>query len=648
MIKRLFAFIFFSCFLFLCGYAQESTVKEKKLTVNEQTQQEKAQYFVEQKNYRLALPIFEKLLAKHPSDNGLKFFTAICYSTRPDKHPLMLQYLSEVYAVNKKASKIEYELARANFFNYKFDEAANFLNQYSAKVKKGDKEGQKEINQLSSNIKNAKDLAAKPVDVKITNVGNVVNTAASECSPYVDMNDSLLIFTYRGELSTGGLQNAYNEPDKNGVYYEDVFTSSKVNGVWTTPKGIANVNSNNNDEALSISYDGKMMFVSRDSPDDDGDIYVSMWVDNAWGPATKVSGDVNTTSWEDNSFLSPDGKVLFFSSSRNGGYGGKDLYKSRLQADGSWGLAENLGDKINTTEDEDDPFFHLDGKLLLFSSKGHNSMGGYDVFKSYLKPDSTWTDPENMGYPINTTDDDIHYFLSPGGDKGYYSISKADGFGDNDLYTVEPGIVGIMPAMVVVKGVVTVNGQPTEIMVEAAGSNGLSKKCKSNVATGGFYQVVLPLGQDYKFTWRLNDTMVQTETVEAANAKEYVLKIKDVNFKTIRDSVAVVTDAGGLTGNEVVEGLIYRIQVAAHHKNRNIEYKKIKEFGKIEKIVIDDNPRFILNKEYKTLNEMNADLEQIRKIAVPDAFVVGFYKGKRYYLYELMKEGIIKDDKKWR
>jgi hypothetical protein len=647
VIKKLFVFIFVSFFGFVCGYAQENAVKEKKLTVNEQTQVEKAQYLFEQKNYRLALPIFEKILVKHPGDNSVKFFTALCYESRPDKHPLMLQYLNEVYAINKKANKIEYELARANFFNYKFDEAADFLKLHSAKVKKGDKEGQKEVNQLSNYIKNAKDLAAKPLDVKITNMGNVVNTGASECSPYIDMGDSLLIYTYRGELSTGGLQNAYNEPDKNGIYCEDVFMSNKINGVWTTPKGIANVNSDYNDEALSISYDGKMLFISRDSQEDDGDIYMSVWGDNAWGPPAKLSGDVNTSSWEDNCFLSPDGKVLFFSSSRNGGYGGKDLYKSNLQADGSWGLAQNLGDKINTTEDEDDPFFHLDGKLLLFSSKGHNSMGGYDVFKTYLKPDSTWTESENIGFPINTTDDDIHYYLSPGGDKGYYSISKADGFGDNDLYTVEPGITGVMPAMVVVKGAVSVNGQPTEIMVEAAGSS-LIKKCKSNAASG-FYQLVLPLGQDYKLTWRLNDTMVQTETVEAANTTEYVLKIKDVNFKTIRDSIAAAGDTGGgLTGNEVVEGLVYRIQVAAHHKNRNTEYKKIKEFGKIEKIVIDDMPRFILNKEYTTLNKMNEDLEQIRKLAVPDAFVVGFYKGKRYYLYELMKEGIIKDDKKWR
>ena len=643
MIKTL--LVTLSCLVFSYNYAQESAQKEKKLSVNEQAQIEKAQYLYEQKNYRLALPIFEKVLEKHPSDNSVKYFTALCYASRPDKHPLMLQYLSDIYAVNKKADKIEYELARAYFFNYKFDEASDYLNKYSLKTKKADKQQQKEIDQLSGNIKSAKTLAANPLNVKITNLGNIVNTGASECSPYTDMNDSLLVYTYRGELSTGGLQNAYNETDKNGVYYEDVFTSTKVNDAWTTPQSMTIINSNNNDEALSISYDRQMLFISRDSPKDDGDIYMSKLSNNQWGTPIKLRGDINTTAWEDNCCLSPDGKTLYFSSSRPGGYGGKDLYKSTLQTDSSWGIAQNLGDKINTIEDEDDPFIHLDGKLFLFSSKGHNSMGGYDVFKAYLNAvDSSWSAVENIGYPINTPDDDIHYYVSPGGDKGYYSISKTDGFGDNDLYTVEPAITGTMPTMLVVKGAVSLDSRPVECNIEVT-SPSINKKYKSNAATG-FYQIVLPLGQDYKIAWRLNDTAVQTEIVETTNAKEYLLKIKDINFKGKKDT-AIVANAGnaGATGNEMVEGLIYKIQVAAQHKNRNVDYKKVKEYGKVEKTMVDDIARFMLSKEYQTLNQVNESLEHVRKIAVPDAFVICYYKGKRCYLYELWKQGIIPEKK---
>lgn len=643
---KLLASFCFVVLMFSVNYAQDAPPsKEKKLNVNEEAQMEKAQYLYEQKNYRLALPIYEKILEKHPSENRVKYFTALCYISRPDKHPLMLQYLTEVYAANKKADKIEYELARAYLFNYKFDEAADYLKQYTSKLKKPDKQQQKEINQLGSNITNAKLLAANPLNVKITSLGNVINTTASECSPYADINDSLLIYTYRGDLSKGGLQNAYNEPDKNGVYYEDVFTSTKVNDAWTTPHPITTVNSNNNDEALSISYDGKLLFISKDSPEDDGDIYMSKWANKQWMPPTKLIGDINTAAWEDNCFLSPDGKTLYFSSSRPGGYGGKDLYKSVLQADSTWGLAQNLGDKINTPEDEDDPFIHLDGKLFLFSSKGHNSMGGYDVFKTYLNPiDSSWAPVENIGYPINTPDDDYHYCLSPGGDKGYYSISRADGFGDNDLYTVEPGITGTMPSMLVVKGTISVDNRPAEGNIEVLANNNIIKKTKSNSASG-FYQLVLPLGQDYKITWRVNDS-VRNENIETASAKEYVLKIKDVNFKSKPDTTASTSTLTKNTGDEQVDGLTFKIQVAAHRLNRNVDYKKVKEYGKIEKKDVDNMPRFTLSKEYKTLNQVNEALEKVRKIAVPDAFVICDYKGKRCYLYELWKQGIIPEEKK--
>ncbi len=560
----------------------------------------------------------------------------------------MLQYLTDIYAVNKKADKIELELAKAYFFNYKFHEASDYLSKYMSKNKKLGESQQKEIDQLNSNIKNAKILVANPINVKITTLGDVINTKASECSPYVDVNDTLLIYTYRGELSTGGLQNAYNEPDKNGVYYEDVFTSTKVNDVWTKPMAIDAVNSSNNDEALSISYDGTTLFFSRDSQEDDGDIYMSKLSGNQWSAPYKLIGGVNSVSWEDNCFLSPDGKTLYFSSSRSGGFGGKDIYKSILQADSTWGIAQNLGDKINTPEDEDDPFIHLDGKLFLFSSKGHNSMGGYDVFKSYLNPiDSSFSASENIGYPINTPDDDIHYTLSPGGDKGYYGISKPDGFGDNDLYVVEPGITGVMPAMMVVKGSVLFDGKPAEGTIEVADGSGL-KKYKSNAASG-FYQIVLPLGKDYKITWRL-DTALQTEMIETVNAKEYLLKIKDVNFKG-KKADTLLTNTNGTSntndnGNETIEGLTYKIQVAAHRLNRSVDYKKVKEYGKTEKIMVDDMPRFMLNKEYKTFSEVTTALEQVRKIAVPDAFVICNYKGKRMYLYELWKMGIVKEAKK--
>lgn len=638
-LKTILSFIF-SFLLVTANYAQTSAPKEKKLSSAEETQLEKGQLMVEEKNYRMALPVFEELLAKHPGDNGIKFFTAVCYFSRPDKHALMLQYFNEVYAVNKKADQIEFNLAKANFYNNNFDEATKYLDAYVAKQKKPKEQEQKDIDQLRGYIENAKKLTAAPLNVKIENLGNTVNTAAAENSPYVTTNDSLLIFTYRGELSTGGLQNAFNEAVKNGLYYEDVFFSVKENDVWTKPKGIAAVNTNNNDEALSISYDGQKLFISRDNEADDGDIYMSTLTAGEWSVAEKLRGDVNSPHWEDNCCLSADGRTLFFSSSRPGGIGGKDIYKSTLQADGSWGLAQNLGDKINTKEDEDDPFFHLDGKLLLFSSKGHNSMGGYDIFKTYLNPtDSSWSAPENIGFPINSIDDDVHYVISPSGDKGYLAASKPGGFGDYDIYTVEPGITGTMPAMLVVKGTTTKDNSVAQTDIIVSANNAVYKKYKSN-ATTGFYQVVLPLGQDYSIVWQLNDTLTQKQVVETAKANAYILKINDINFKTKKDSAEAIATNTTSPG-ETVEGLTFKIQIAAGGIPGKLK-KDVKEYGKVEKKIIDKISRYTLDTEYKTLKEANVTLEKLRSGPVPDAFVTCIYKDKRYYVYELRKEGVIK------
>src|ERR1700751_21372 len=260
-------------------------VNAQKLTSAEESQMEKAQLMMEEKNIRMALPVFEDLLSKHPNDNTLKYFTAVCYFSRPDKHELMLQYFTDIYAVNKKADNIEFDLAKACLLNGKYEEAANYLNLFTSGKKKTTDQQKKEIEQLSGYIENAKKLSAAPIDVKIENMGNVVNTSASENSPYVTTDDSLMILTYRGEQSTGGLQNAFNEEVKNGLYYEDVFYSVKVNDAWTKPQSIRAVNSNNNDEALCISYDGQKLFTSRDSEEDDGDIYMSTLTAGEWSPA---------------------------------------------------------------------------------------------------------------------------------------------------------------------------------------------------------------------------------------------------------------------------------------------------------------------------------------------------------------------------
>ena len=642
--------------LFLCLFALQYTVisqkktdavGEKKWTDDERKQMEKAELLYFEKNYKLALPIYSKLRETHPNDVRLKYVYAICGLLIPGRQEICLDLLKEVYEKNKKAAEIDYFLAKANFLNYNFDEAIAGIATYKSKNKKLTPEQLKDCDQIVTYCNNAKLLVPQPVSVRIENMGNIINTAAAESSPCLTDDENVIIFTYKGEKSKGGLQNAFNQPNINGVYYEDVYTSSKVNGVWQTPEEIKSVNTINNEAVLFLSNDGQKLFINIDSQQDDGDIYMSTLDKEVWSAPVKLVGDVNSKDWENNTSLSPDGKTLYFSSNRPGGFGGKDIYKSQLLPDGTWGKAKNLGDKINTALDEDAPFIHYDGRLLLFCSQGHNSIGGYDIFKTYMNvTDSTWSAAENMGCPINTPGDEIHYVLSPSGDNGYYGLGKVDGYGDFDIYKVEPGITGIMPAVAVLKGRVTLDTLPVEaeITVEVPARHTVFRTLKSNDKTGA-YRITLPVGEDYKITWKLNNFPVQTKLIEAKNATAYLLDVKDINFSTkdvVKTDVASTDTAMWHTGNEHIDGLVYKIQVSAEYLNENIRRRKARKLGEVEKEVVNDVARFTLKEEFKTYNEATAKVKKVRDLIVADAFIVGIYKGKRCYLSELRTQGILK------
>jgi hypothetical protein len=642
-----FLFLLLSIFTQFAIFAQEKELKDTKWTESESKEMGKAELLFAEKNIRLALPIFEKLIEKHPNNLQLKYIYSVCALTIPGKQGVCLDNLKVVYAKNKKAADIDFYLAKANFLNYNFDEAITGITSYKTKSKKLSPEQIKECDQLISYCNYAKLLVPNPVSVRIENMGNIINTAAAESAPCLSDDENIIYFTYRGEKSTGGLQNAFNQPNKDGVYYEDVYTSKQVNGIWQTPEAIKNINTNNNEAVLFLSNDGQQLFINMDSQQDDGDIYMSKLESGTWSSPIRLAGDVNSPHWENNSSLSPDGKTLYFSSSRPGGLGGKDIYKCSLLPDGTWGYAKNLGDKINTPYDEDAPFIHYDGRLLLFSSQGHNSMGGYDVFKTYMNvADSSWSPVENVGFPINTPGDEIHYVLSPSGDNGYYGLGKVDGYGDFDIYKVEPGITGIMPVVAVSKGRVTIDTLPVEaeITVEVPARNTVFRTLKSNDKTGG-YRITLPIGEDYKITWKVKDFPVQTKMIEASKATAYMLDLKDINFITKKDSIISVvaaSDPNGFTGNEKIDGLVYKIQVSAEYLNVKIRRRKSKKLGEIEKLMVDGIARYTLTESFATFNEVNEKLKFVRENLVEDAFVIGFYNGKRCYLSELRSKGIIK------
>jgi hypothetical protein len=654
--------LIFTFFLLANAYSQ-GTMKVRKWRKTEKDSLLKAQMLFQEENFLLALPIFDKLTQNHPKELYLKYVTGISGLYRSDMHEKALEYLMEVYSKNKKAAGIRYDLARAYHFNYKFDEALVMLSEYLADKKLTEKE-RKDAEQLSEYCNNAKILVATPVDAKIENIGDIINTVASEYVPVISSDESVMIFTYTGDQSIGGLQNGFNQPDSFGIYYEDVFISHKENGNWVTPSTIGtNINTNTHDAAIAISNNGQKLFVFKDDRYDGGDIYISTLDSLNWSTAERVKGDVNTAAWEGSASLSADEKTLYFSSERPGGYGGRDLYQASILTDGTWGNIKNLGLTVNTPRDDDAPFIHPDGKTLIYSSQALNSMGSYDIFLTTLNPsDSSWSTPKNLGYPINTPDDDRYFVLSTDGKRGYYASGKTGGFGLHDIYVVDMPDDFFQPNVIMVKGIITLDDKPVlaAVQVDMTDNNQNYITSNSNPVLGN-YLVNLVSGHNYKITYTLNGFPDQTRSVEVMTLIGYSEKVFDIKFSTKVDTIktdSIKTDSIPVVaskdstktnivtptdiGNLSKEGLEFKVQIAAYNMPKNYKYDYLKGLGNVEKLLLDDGiTRFTIGGAFKTLNEAINHKNKVQSAGQKDAFVTAIYNGKRVYLEDLEKIGLI-------
>jgi hypothetical protein len=496
-----------------------------------------AEAMFEEQSFVPAASIYDKLQQDHPAELYLKYKTGICGLFRSDMHEKSMLFLIEVYEKNQMAEDIEYYLAKAYHYNFKFDDALFVLDNYLRR--KGINGPQKRnARQLGENCRNAKMLVASPVDARIDNMTDIVNTVNSEYVPLVSSDESMIIYTYRGDASTGGLQNEDYQPDPFGMYFEDVFAAHKENGIWTTPFGISSINTNEHDAAIGLSNDGQKLFIFKDNGNDGGDIYISIANDSGWSSPEKLRGEINTLAWEGSASISSDEHTLFFSSERPGGYGGKDIYKASLQADGSWGDVQNLGSSVNTAFDDDAPFIHPDSKTLIFSSKGWNSMGGFDIFSSRRNTDGTWFTAKNLGYPINTPDDDIYFVLSTDGNKGYYASGKTGGYGLQDIYTVDMPENSYKPVVAMVRGNTLVDDKavPVKIEVEMTDVNNIYGTFSSGGVFGNYLINLLP-GHIYKLTYKLKDFPDQVQMMDLRELSAYEEKNIEINF-SVKNTVA--------------------------------------------------------------------------------------------------------------
>lgn len=336
---------------------------------------------------------------------------------------------------------ILYSVARAYQYDLKFNEAINFYNSYLQKLNREkeyrgeDKVPVSQVRRRIYECENGLEFVNNARNFKITNIGSAVNSSSKDYAPVINADETVLIFTSR--RAEGNLnENVFDD----NFYYEDIFISRKVDGQWSAAKNIGEtVNTLYFDSNLALSADGTQLYLYKDGDNGDGNIYLStLQDDDTWSEPEPLSNNINSSYTENSVSISPDGNTLYFTSDRPGSYGGYDIYSCEKDRRGEWGKVVNLGQVINTPYNEEGVFIGHDGKTLYFSSRGHKGMGGYDIFKStYDEEKEEWGEPVNLGYPINTPDDDVYFVTTKDETSGYYATVRNDGVGYLDLYKVE-------------------------------------------------------------------------------------------------------------------------------------------------------------------------------------------------------------------
>jgi len=300
-----------------------------------------------------------------------------------------------------------------------------------------DKFLKEELEIVGSQIVTAKEMIKSPVNVKIVNVGKEINSEYEDYRPSISADGKTMIFTSRRADSKGGLIAA----DKK--FYEDIYitTWNSETSSWNTAESIkGRLNTEEHDACLSIAPAGNVIYVYKniDGVTKSGDIYYSKITSSGkWGAARALGKTINSTYFESAASITVDEKKIFFVSERKGGIGQGDIYMAKKISKREFGEPVGLGDAINTVYDENAVYINPTGTMIVFSSEGHNSMGGYDIFVSKFDG-STWTKPKNIGYPINSVNDDVHFTMTADGKTGYFArFDKDSSLGERDIYKVD-------------------------------------------------------------------------------------------------------------------------------------------------------------------------------------------------------------------
>lgn len=559
--KVFYSLIFISCTLFLSAQTKPASYKDYFLEGSFQLlegDEDKAQ-----QNFELAYQL-------DSSSSNINYMLGVCYLQNPlmksKAEPLLavaVKHVSRTYKTDDASEKDAPPLAlyyygEALHVNYKFDEALASYEQFKQYVDPKDKEYLKMLQKGVTTTKLAKEIASQPLNVMITNLGDSVNSPFPEYSAVLSADERTIIFTTKRPTTTGGLKT------ENGSYFEDIVISYKDdNGKWSKPVPLSNnVNTISHEASINLTPDGQTLIVYRNdpntkNPEGDGNIYYTTFDGKDWSPLKEFGSNVNSPFMESHACLSADGNVLFFSSERPGGYGGKDIYRCIKLPNLKWSKALNMGSLINSEYDEDGGFIHPDGQTFFFASNGPKSIGGYDImFATLNTEDNKFSNVLNIGYPINTTEDDIFYVTSPDAKRGYFSSAKAGGLGDKDLY-----MISIAEAketfLALFKGqLIPAEGEPLpdniQIIVTDKQSNEIIGTYRPKLVNGTF-STILPPGKEYNFSYQTdNGEEFYNEDVFVSNDVSYQEIKREVALEPVRLVGKIKVSSKAITLNTII------------------------------------------------------------------------------------------------
>ncbi len=378
--------------------------------------------------YEKANEIFIVLNQMMPENANIQYKIGNCYLHIPHEKTKAIPFLQSATAnaeyeakttrFNEKRAPLDVYFSLGNAFriNNDLDKAILTYAKFKELLSGGDGMVNSDfVDQEIMACKNAEKLMETPLDFTMKTLGKKINIVAINHKPAVSGDGNTMVYTC--EMG-----------EENSIYM-----SQKVGSKWSPPSEITSQLSNQRDiSSSSLNYDGTQLFIYK-LDDFVGNMYISNYSDGSWSKILKLNNNINTKYYESHASVSKDGNTLFFTSNRDGGEGGSDIYQSELQSDETWGPAKNLGSSINTPFNEDTPFLTNNDSILFFSSEGHYTMGGYDIFKAKKKND-IWQKPENIGYPINTTDDNI--FFQPIGDGTIAYYSMLTGYKEKEIFKI--------------------------------------------------------------------------------------------------------------------------------------------------------------------------------------------------------------------